>query len=353
MRLRGHPNIVDLREVVVLPKRDGVFLVFEYSEHDVALLVDNLKKPFEEAQVKCVMLQLLRAVQICHKNWVVHRDIKLSNLLYHRGEVKLADFGLARCFTEPHGRYTTKVVTLWYRAPELLLGSQDYTNAIDMWAVGCVFGELLCHHPLVAHNTESEMITGLFRLLGAPNESIWPGCSKLPGMRKLSLDPKQFRFSTLSERLPKLPPEGLHLLEALLTYDPARRLTVDEALAHPYWSEFPRAASTSEMPHMPDSRGGSAGLGTTSGTSEVHMGGRRRLRGGDNEIGFAVANGGAGGAGSMARDDGHSPLLSLLTQANLVGVDGDVDTSLRGEVDYFDSNDRGGTRGSGAGAGAR
>jgi serine/threonine protein kinase len=145
-----HPNIVNMVEVVVGAKQESVFLVFEYCEHDLATLLDaSPSPPFSEAEIKRLMVQLLEAIAFMHEQWVIHRDVKMSNLLYTKGTLKLCDFGLAREFGTPLRPYTPKVVTLWYRAPELLLGAKTYSSSIDMWACGAILGEWLGHAPLL------------------------------------------------------------------------------------------------------------------------------------------------------------------------------------------------------------
>lgn len=136
-----HPHIIRLREMAVGRKVENIFLVFDYCSHDLATLIDRMTRPFTEAEVKRILLQLLSAVDYLHRNFIIHRDLKLSNLLIDdRGRLKLADFGLARLFGNPLTAMTPKVVTLWYRAPELLFGTDKYHSAVDMWAVGCIFG---------------------------------------------------------------------------------------------------------------------------------------------------------------------------------------------------------------------
>ena len=131
-----HPHIIPLKCIAIGRKVENIFLVFEYCPHDFASLIDRMSRPFVEAEIKTIMLQLLSATEFLHSNFMIHRDLKLSNLLIDEsGRLQLADFGLARHFSHPLKEMTPKVVTLWYRAPELLLGTDRYHSAVDMWAV--------------------------------------------------------------------------------------------------------------------------------------------------------------------------------------------------------------------------
>ncbi|XVF85196.1 hypothetical protein PTKIN_Ptkin17bG0098800 [Pterospermum kingtungense] len=179
-----HPSIVDVKEVVVGSNLDSIFMVMEYMEHDLKGLMETMKQPFSQSEVKCLMLQLLEGIKYLHDNWVLHRDLKTSNLLLNnQGELKICDFGLARQYGSPLKPYTHLVVTLWYRAPELLLGARQYSTAIDMWSLGCIMAELLSKEPLFNGKTEFDQLDKIFRILGTPNETIWPGFSKLPGVK--------------------------------------------------------------------------------------------------------------------------------------------------------------------------
>ncbi|XP_044494052.1 cyclin-dependent kinase G-2-like isoform X2 [Mangifera indica] len=179
-----HSSVVDVKEVVVGSNLDSIFMVMEYMEHDLKGLMEAMKQPFSQSEVKCLMLQLLEGVKSLHDNWVLHRDLKTSNLLLNnRGELKICDFGLARQYGSPLKPYTHLVVTLWYRAPELLLGAKQYSTAIDMWSLGCIMAELLSKEPLFNGKTEFDQLDKIFRILGTPNEKIWPGFSKLPGVK--------------------------------------------------------------------------------------------------------------------------------------------------------------------------
>ncbi|KAL3818674.1 hypothetical protein ACJIZ3_004579 [Penstemon smallii] len=179
-----HPFIVDVKEVVVGSNLDSIFMVMEYMEHDLKGLMETIKQPYSQSEVKCLMLQLLGGIKYLHDNWVLHRDLKTSNLLLNnQGELKICDFGLARQYGSPLKPYTHLVVTLWYRAPELLLGAKQYSTAIDMWSLGCIMAELLSKEPLFNGKSELDQLDKIFRVLGTPNEAIWPGCTKLPAYK--------------------------------------------------------------------------------------------------------------------------------------------------------------------------
>ncbi|XP_013591643.1 PREDICTED: cyclin-dependent kinase G-2 [Brassica oleracea var. oleracea] len=252
-----HPSIVDVKEVVVGSSLDSIFMVMEYMEHDLKALMETMKQRFSQSEVKCLMLQLLEGVKYLHDNWVLHRDLKTSNLLLNnRGELKICDFGLARQYGSPLKPYTHLVVTLWYRAPELLLGAKQYSTAIDMWSLGCIMAELLAKAPLFNGKTEFDQLDKIFRVLGTPNESIWPGFSKLPGVKvnfvkhQYNLLRKKFPATSFTGS-PTLSDAGFDLLNKLLTYDPERRITVDDALKHEWFSEVPLPKSKDFMPTFP------------------------------------------------------------------------------------------------------
>ncbi|KAJ1696571.1 hypothetical protein LUZ63_005083 [Rhynchospora breviuscula] len=252
-----HPSIVDVKEVVVGSTMDSIFMVMEYMEHDLKGVMETMKQPYSQSEVKCLMLQLLEGVLYLHNNWVLHRDLKTSNLLLNnRGELKICDFGLARQYGSPLKPYTPLVVTLWYRAPELLLGAKEYSTAIDMWSVGCIMAELLAKEPLFNGQKETEQIDKIFKTLGTPNEKIWPGYKNLPGSKVVyTKQPynrlrEKFPATSFSGR-PTLSEAGFDLLNRLLTYDPERRISAEEALRHPWFSEVPLPKSKDFMPTFP------------------------------------------------------------------------------------------------------
>ncbi|KAJ7785986.1 Pkinase-domain-containing protein [Mycena metata] len=241
-----HENVVGVREVVVGDTLTQVFVVMDFIEHDLKSLLTLMPTPFLQSEIKTLMLQLLSAVGHCHSNWILHRDLKTSNLLMNnRGTIKVADFGLARRYGDPVGvgGMTQLVVTLWYRAPEILLGATTYSTAVDMWSVGCIFAELILKEPLFQAKGDIELLGMIFKLLGAPTSNSWPEYSTLPVAKTISLpspQPHQFR-----QKFQYLTSAGIDLLMSLLTYDPERRITAEEALQHPYFIESP-------LPKHPD-----------------------------------------------------------------------------------------------------
>lgn len=252
-----HPSIVDVKEVVVGSNLDSIFMVMEYMEHDLKGLMETMKQPFSQSEVKCLMLQLLEGIKYLHDNWVLHRDLKTSNLLLNnRGELKICDFGLARQYGSPLKPYTHLVVTLWYRAPELLLGSKQYSTAIDMWSLGCIMAELLSKEPLFNGKSEFDQLDKIFKTLGTPNEKIWPGFSKLPGVKvnfikhQYNLLRKKFPATSFTGS-PVLSDAGFDLLNSLLTYDPDKRITAEAALNHDWFREVPLPKSKDFMPTFP------------------------------------------------------------------------------------------------------
>ncbi|XP_038992375.1 cyclin-dependent kinase G-2-like isoform X1 [Hibiscus syriacus] len=252
-----HPSVVDVKEVVVGSSLDSIFMVMEYMEHDLKGLMETIKQPFSQSEVKCLMLQLLEGVKYLHDNWVLHRDLKTSNLLLNnQGELKICDFGLARQYGIPLKPYTHLVVTLWYRAPELLLGARQYSTAIDMWSLGCIMAELLSKEALFSGKTEFDQLDKIFRTLGTPNETIWPGFSKLPGVKvnfvkhQYNLLRKKFPATSFTGT-PVLSDAGFDLLNKLLTYDPEKRITAEDALNHEWFREVPLPKTKAFMPTFP------------------------------------------------------------------------------------------------------
>ncbi|XP_068087258.1 cyclin-dependent kinase 11B isoform X6 [Hyperolius riggenbachi] len=246
-----HENIVRVREIVVGSNMDKIYIVMNYVEHDLKSLMETMKQPFLPGEVKTLMIQLLRGVRHLHDNWILHRDLKTSNLLLsHAGILKVGDFGLAREYGSPLKPYTPIVVTLWYRAPELLLGAKEYSTAIDLWSVGCIFGELLTQKPLFPGKSEIDQINKIFKDLGTPSEKIWPGYNELPAVKKMTFT--DYPYNNLRKRFGALlSDQGFDLMNKFLTYCPAKRINSEDGLKHEYFRETPLPIEPSMFPTWP------------------------------------------------------------------------------------------------------
>ncbi|XP_023332318.1 cyclin-dependent kinase 10 [Eurytemora carolleeae] len=270
-----HENIVRVREIAVGRSLESIFLVMEYCEQDLASLLDNMQNPFSESQVKCIMKQAFQGLSYLHSSFIVHRDLKVSNLLLtDKGCLKIADFGLARYYGVPLKPMTPRVVTLWYRAPELLLNAKTQTTAIDMWSAGCILGELLAHKPLLQGKSEINQLELIVDLLGTPNDHIWPEFSSLPAVQEFRL--KTQPYNNIKQKFPWLTPAGLRLLNFLFMFDPTKRATANECLQSSYFLEPPIPCDPRLMPTFPHHRNkpepgrGPAPAGRPQGPADSH-----------------------------------------------------------------------------------
>ena len=242
LRELHHPHVVPL--VDVFSKKRNLHLVFEFaSGGDLEMIIKDSSIDLSIADVKSYLRMSLEAIAFCHQNWILHRDVKPNNLLVHEsGALKLADFGLARAFGSPereNGReYTRAVFARWYRAPELLLGAKRYGPKVDSWAVGMVFAELMLRKPFCAGNSDIDQLTKIYHVLGTPTEEEWEGCAALPDWmsfpRKEKMDLRNL--------------DAIDLLEQLLTYDPEKRISCQEALKHAYFNTAPAPTEISKLP---------------------------------------------------------------------------------------------------------
>ncbi|KAJ1767219.1 Cyclin-dependent kinase catalytic subunit, partial [Coemansia sp. RSA 2523] len=214
-----------------------LYLVFEFLDLDLKKYMDSVGPAgLSPAQVKSYMHQLVKGLAFCHSHRTLHRDLKPQNLLIDQsGMLKIADFGLGRAFGVPLRVYTHEVVTLWYRSPEILMGSRHYSIGMDMWSVGCIFAEMVQRKPLFPGDSEIDEIFKIFRILGTPTEEIWPDVTSLPDYKPSF--PK-WQSKNLAELVSGLDADGVDLLKRMLTYDPAHRISAKQALAHPYFNDI-------------------------------------------------------------------------------------------------------------------
>lgn len=238
-----------------LPNR--VYLVMDFIEHDLKTLSEDMQEPFLQSEIKTLLLQLVSAVSLMHSNWIIHRDLKTSNLLMNnRGQIRVADFGLARFHGDPKPPLTQLVVTLWYRAPELLLGAKEYGPEVDMWSIGCIFGELLQKDAILQGKNELDQISKIFALVGVPTEQTWPTYRRLPHAKSLTFpkNPKT-TASQLRTKFPLLTNAGIDLLSKLLALDPEQRISAEEVLHHQYFKEDPKPKREEMFPTFPSKAG--------------------------------------------------------------------------------------------------
>ncbi|KZP12159.1 Pkinase-domain-containing protein [Athelia psychrophila] len=232
-------NIVKLLDIVHADQK--LYLVFEFLDVDLKRYMEQAVQgtgpPLSLDITKKFTHQLTSGLLYCHSHRILHRDLKPQNLLINKqNNLKLADFGLARAFGIPMRTYTHEVVTLWYRAPEVLLGSRHYSTAIDMWSVGCIFAEMVCKgQPLFPGDSEIDQIFKIFRILGTPSEENWPGVRQLPDYKPTF---PQWSRQDLASIVPQLDDAGIDILVLLLTYDNAKRISAKRALIHPYFSDY-------------------------------------------------------------------------------------------------------------------
>jgi len=253
LRSLQHKNIVSLQELVVCAK--GKFhMVFEWMDHDLFGLINDTERNFKPSlgQVKCWFQQLMEGLQYLHSKDIIHRDLKSSNLLVdNKGQLKIADFGLSRFIREEdvaaRTKFTNRVVTLWYRPPELLLGADDYRTEIDIWSAGCILIEKVLGKCLMRGASEVEQINSIWEHVGTPNAQTWPKAFKYPHSEVLI--PKEPKVSRLRQFLSRFPTDVSDLVEKMLQLNPDKRLNASQVLeADFFWNSPSKPCSLAEMP---------------------------------------------------------------------------------------------------------
>jgi len=216
-----------------------LYLVFEFLDRDLKKYMESCSGMLSPDLVKSYLFQICRGLAFCHARGVMHRDLKPQNLLVSKdGRLKLADFGLARSFCPPIRPLTHEVVTLWYRPPEILLGSQTYAPPVDVFAIGTIFVEMVTKRPLFPGDSEIDQLYKIFRQLGTPNENVWPGVTTLQDWNPHF--PNWIKTPFSKTVLDNLEPSGLELLETFLAYSPKNRITAKDSLNHPYFNDLPK-----------------------------------------------------------------------------------------------------------------
>ncbi|XP_030473758.1 cyclin-dependent kinase C-2 C-like isoform X1 [Syzygium oleosum] len=253
LRRLDHPNIMKLEGIITSRLSNSMYLVFEYMEHDLSGLISSPQIMFSDAQVKCYMKQLLSGMEHCHLHGVIHRDIKASNILVNNeGILRIGDFGLANILNSKNRQQlTSHVVTLWYRPPELLMGSTSYGVTVDLWSVGCVFAELLLRKPILKGRTEVEQLHKIFKLCGSPPDGYWK-MSKIP--HATIFRPRHSYERTLRERCKGIATSAVNLMETFLSIEPHKRGTASSALISEYFKTKPYACDPSSLPKYPPNK---------------------------------------------------------------------------------------------------
>lgn len=235
-----HSNIVTLHDIV--HTRETLTFVFEFVNTDLSQYMERHPGGLDHRNVRLFLFQLLRGLSYCHKRRVLHRDVKPQNLLISEmGELKLADFGLARAKSVPSHTYSHEVVTLWYRPPDVLLGSTEYSTSLDMWGVGCIFVEMITGMPTFPGIRDTyDQLDKIFKILGTPTEDSWQGVTHLPGYKLHMLG--FFKARKLGLSFPRLYDiiEGEMMASAFLQLNPDNRISAEEALRHPYFNPLPK-----------------------------------------------------------------------------------------------------------------
>lgn len=238
-----HPNLIGLLDI--FGHMSNVSLVFDFMDTDLEVIIKDNMIILSQANIKSYILQTLQGLEYLHLSWILHRDLKPNNLLVNSaGVLKIGDFGLAKLYGSPNRLNTHHVVTRWYRAPELLFGAKQYGTCIDMWAVGCILGELLLRVPIFPGECDLDQLTKIFSVFGDPTEETWPGIKSLSDY----IEFKPFPSIPLKNIFTAAGDDLLDLIESLLVLNPLKRKTCTQCLQMPYFSNKPAPTVGHKLP---------------------------------------------------------------------------------------------------------
>jgi cyclin-dependent kinase 7 len=247
LRELQHPNVIKL--IDIQGGMDGeLHLVLEFCEADLDKMIKSDEIALHAAHIKSFMSMLLKSLEYIHDRWILHRDLKPENILYSKEthQLKLTDFGLGRHYGSER-MMSNNIVTIWYRSPEILFGAREYETGVDMWATGCIFGEMCIKQPMFKGMNEIDQLGKIFTATGTPTLTDWPDVDKLDRYVSFNTAPK----IPWEQWMTAVPADALDLLDKLLDLNPATRYTAKQALAHPYFSNAPAPTPIEELPDPP------------------------------------------------------------------------------------------------------
>lgn len=220
-------------------------MVIEFCITDLEAVIRDRTILLAPAEVKCCLQMILKGIEACHRKWALHRDLKPSNILIGSdGNLKIADFGLARLHASPNARLTHQVITRWYRPPELLFAARSYGPSVDMWSIGCIFAELMLRFPYMPGDSDIDQLSRIFQARGTPSKDIWPDHDMLPAFVEFAHtpEPDHRKLFTASS------PTAIDLLNQMMHLNPLNRISAADALSHPYFNEeYPPACDAAAL----------------------------------------------------------------------------------------------------------